>query len=178
MEYDIGVLFYCEESNSLGEIIGKDGNKWIAKFYNSREAYCNPYNVTYGIAPTKHVILGKKKILELLNSNIKVAEIALESNKKKKEKTEEYKDINKTVSQTLKKINNLTFELSRLQKKQMIEFSENRKKQISCILKALKRNRKILVRLYSKMSIKRTSTFSWEQEIEKRKAEFNFAKMI
>lgn len=177
MNYDIGVIFYSEMNNSLGEIIGKDNNKWIAKFYNSTGEYCNPYNVTYGIAPTEHVVIGKIKVLELLKSNIRVAEISLENSKKQKEVTEKYKDIHSDVTLVTKKMKNLIYELEQLQSKQIVEFSENRKKQINCILKALKRQRKRLMRLYS--SVNRNShSFNWEAEIRKRTAEYNFAKMV
>ena len=165
MKYEIGTLFYNEVTNSVGEIITKDGNKWIAKFYHQNN------NITYGIAPIEHVIIGKIKILEQSNDDIKCAEKILEfvvKNKKLRNK----------VSKIMQKNYCLMTEIVNIESNQIIKYSENRQKQIFCLLKGIKRNNKIVKRLNYALNINKDSIQLWEKELQKRKEFFEFVKRI
>lgn len=177
MTYDIGTIFYSEMNHSVGEIICKDGNKWIAKFYNRKKGQIAPSEISYGIAPTEHVVIGKINILNALKSNVRTAEISLENSQKQNDAKDKYRKINSNVNKTTQKIKNLTYELERLQAKQVADYSENREKQINSVLKALKRQRKLLMRFYF-TNRRNTSNFSWEAEIQERKAELEFVKRV
>lgn len=172
MKYEIGTLFYNEVTNSVGEIITKDGNKWIAKFYHQNN------NITYGIAPIEHVIIGKIKILEQLNDDIKCAEINLEKAKNTVHYASDYEKLRNKVSKIMQKNYCLMTEIVNIESNQIIQYSENRQKQIFCLLKGIKRNNKIVKRLNYALNINKDSIQLWEKELQKRKEFFEFVKRI
>lgn len=137
--YDI---FIDTTNMVLGEVIGKDNNKFVAKYYGF-SWNCSPI-ITYGIV--KHdvidIIIGKKHIVEYLEEQIKSTQKILNTTLPSKEKL--FCNISNKVSEKIEKNVNLLNELQNIQKKQEVKFTSNRMKQTYCIMKAIRRNIKYL----------------------------------
>lgn len=170
--YEIGTLFYSEITGEVGEIITKDNNKWIAKFYHQRK------DATYGVAPVEHVIIGKSKIMQQLNDDVRCAEINLERIKNTLYSVPDYEKLRDKVKKIIQRNKDLMDEILNIQNNQIVQYSKNREKQIFCILKAIKRNNKMIKRLNRGYDANKDVIENWKNALQIRKEFLEFVKRI
>lgn len=147
---EVGMLFYDTNNKSIGETLFEDGNTMIGKYYKQNGS--SLIHSGYGKVVDNHKIWGKKHIIDYLNKEIDFKEKEL----KVKGLTNE--EITSRISDEVKKLtlknHNSYVEINNILKHQEICYSKNRKKQISCILKNVRRNNKKIKSLVSIMDNK------------------------
>ncbi len=172
----IGDIFYDEANRSIGEVIAKDGKAFVAKFYNiytSKDA-----NISYGKVVSNHLIVGKNPILQALDSEVRCAEIRLEELEKLQSREKISKNIRSAVNKRLIQNSKLGDEIFNIQKKQDIEYSESRQKQISCILKKIRRNMKYIRGIERRVAVRPGQYGIWTATLSQRKMVRDFVKKM
>lgn len=137
---ETGIIFYDKESDSVGETLFLDGNTMVGKYYKPDKTNSILTFSGYGSVVDNNKIWGKKHIIDYLNNLIETYEQQIKENCSTKE--EIYQKVSKKIFELTNKNKNLFDEIENIVKHQELSYSENRKKQISCILKAIKRNNK------------------------------------
>lgn len=160
---EVGMLFYDTNNKSIGETLFEDGSKMIGKYYKrSRTALIHS---GYGEVVDSNKIWGKKHIIDYLNKEIENKEKELEANTLTNEEITS-RIIDDIKKLTLKNINSYV-EINNILKHQEVCYSNNRRKQISYILKNVRKNNKKIKSLSSKVN-----------DVNKRKLEINSIKMF
>lgn len=160
---EVGMLFYDTNNKSIGETLFEDGSKMIGKYYKrSRTALIHS---GYGEVVDSNKIWGKKHIIDYLNKEIENKEKELEAN------TLTNEEITSRIIDDVKKLtlknSNSYVEINNILKHQEVCYSNNRRKQISYILKNVRKNNKKIKSLSSKVN-----------DVNKRKLEINSIKMF
>ena len=157
------MLFYDTNNKSIGETLFEDGSKMIGKYYKrSRTALIHS---GYGEVVDSNKIWGKKHIIDYLNKEIENKEKELEAN------TLTNEEITSRIIDDVKKLtlknSNSYIEINNILKHQEVCYSNNRRKQISYILKNVRKNNKKIKSLSSKVN-----------DVNKRRLEINSIKMF
>lgn len=160
---EVGMLFYDTNNKSIGETLFEDGSKMIGKYYKrSRTALIHS---GYGEVVDSNKIWGKKHIIDYLNKEIENKEKELEAN------TLTNEEITSRIIDDVKKLtlknSNSYVEINNILKHQEVCYSDNRRKQISYILKNVRKNNKKIKSLSSKVN-----------DVNKRRLEINSIKMF
>lgn len=160
---EVGMLFYDTNNKSIGETLFEDGSKMIGKYYKrSRTALIHS---GYGEVVDSNKIWGKKHIIDYLNKEIENKEKELEAN------TLTNEEITSRIIDDVKKLtlknSNSYVEINNILKHQEVCYSNNRRKQISYILKNVRKNNKKIKSLSSKVN-----------DVNKRRLEINSIKMF
>lgn len=160
---EVGMLFYDTNNKSIGETLFEDGSKMIGKYYKRSRTALIPSG--YGEVVDSNKIWGKKHIIDYLNKEIENKEKELEAN------TLTNEEITSRIIDDVKKLtlknSNSYVEINNILKHQEVCYLNNRRKQISYILKNVRKNNKKIKSLSSKVN-----------DVNKRRLEINSIKMF
>lgn len=137
---EIGMIFYDTKTKCLGETLFLDGKIMVGKYYKPDKTTSKLDFTGYGEVVDNNKIWGKKHIIDYITKEFNFDEKQLEESDLTKE------EISKLITDKIEFLSNknkdLLKEIDNMVKHQELCYTNNRKKQINCNLKAIKRNNK------------------------------------